>query len=61
MFANIIEKTKKNEEWYARFDTFDDLADFIKEQGKACTIYPPSMCTIPNKKNCWLIVLSDQI
>ena len=59
MFANILVKNKKDEEWYAKFETFDDLEDFIKEHGMGCTIYPPSMCTIPNKKNCWLLILSE--
>lgn len=57
MFAKILVENEKDEEWYAKFETFDDLEDFITQQNKACTIYPPSMCTVPNKK-CWLIIIS---
>lgn len=57
MFAKILVENEKDEEWYANFETFDDLADFIEQQNKGCTIYPPSMCTVPNKK-CWLIIIS---
>lgn len=57
MFAKILVENEKDEEWYAKFETFDDLKDFIEEQNSACTIYPPSMCSVPNKK-CWLIIIS---
>lgn len=47
---------KQRKVWYAKFETFDGLEDFIEQQNKPCTIYPPSMCTVPNKK-CWLIII----
>ncbi len=59
MFAKILVENEKDEEWYAKFETFDDLEDFIEQQNNPCTIYPPSMCTVPNKK-CWLIIISSR-